>query len=185
MTTPGNTNEPAQIPTTTSTKRKPGRIVKYILDHKMLFSLLFALIVVFIWGQCKISQLEKEQQAMTASHQTEMDSIQKADYLLVSRVFSWAVRSDMMRNNFDQANQYLEQITKEPNVIKAYAIDADKNTILLSTEKEEVGLPVSDITLLQPTETTVQTVNNVTRFISPITGLNRKIGISVIETNLK
>ena len=186
MTTQNNKNEPAnQVSTTTTQSRKPSKIVKYILEHKMLFSLLFALIVVFIWGQCKIIKLEKEKQAMTISHQARMDSLQKADFMLVSKVFSWAVRSDMMRNNFDQANQYIDQITKESTVTKAYAIDSDNNTIILSTAKDEVGLPVSDITLLQITETTVQTVNNVTRFITPITGLNREIGISVIETNLK
>lgn len=185
MTTENNPNLPeSQTPSTTTTKKRPNKVVKYILNHKALFSLLFALIVVFIWAQCQIKKLEKENQALTVTHLAAMDSLQKADYLLVSKVFSWAVRSDMMRNNFDQANQYIGNITQESNVVKAYAIDTDKSIIILSSNKEDVGLPVSDITLLQPTETTVQIVNNVTRFISPITGLNRKIGISVIETNL-
>lgn len=186
MTTQITSNNPEnQVTTTTSVKKKPNKVVKYILNHKMLFSLLFALIVVFIWGQCKISQLEKEKSALELTHQVKMDSLQKVDYMLVSKVFSWAVRSDMLRNNFEQANLYIDNIVKEPNITKAYAINSDNNTIILSSNKEDIGLPVSDVTLLQPTETTIQQLNNSTRFVTPIIGLNRQIGISVIETTLK
>ena len=186
MASQQTSNEPvSQVSTTTTTKRKPSKIVRYILDHKLLFSLIFALIVVFIWGQCKIGQLEKQQDALKVAHKAQKDSQQQADYMLVSKVFSWAVRSDMMRNNFDQANQYIENIVKEPYIKKAFAIDAANNTIVLSSDKNEVGLPVSDITLLQPGVNSVVKNDSTMRIVTPITGLNKKVGISVIETSLK
>ncbi len=189
MTTQNTTNNSTTTTTTTTTttkqKKRPNRLVKYILKHKVTFSLLFALIVVFIWGQWQISRLEKKNAALIETHQEQMDSLQKDDYLLVSKVFSWAVRSDMLRSNFEQANLYIESIIKVPIVTKAYAINSENNTIILSSNKEEIGLPVSDVLLLQPTETTMQNTPNGTRFVSPIVGLNRQIGISVIETTLK
>ncbi|MHB9056474.1 MAG: hypothetical protein ACYC2P_10040 [Paludibacteraceae bacterium] len=180
-----NNSPGQQTGTTTTTKRRPGKLAKYILNHKGIFSLLFALIVVFIWAQCQINKLEKENQTLTLTYKAQADSLQKADFMVVSKVFSWAVRSDMMRNNYDQANQYIKNIVKEKHIKKAYAIDAAGNTIILSTNKQEVGLPVSDITLLQPAETTIMVNDSTTRYVTPITGLNRKIGISVIETDLK
>ena len=119
------------------------------------------------------------------AHKAQMDSLQQADYMLVSKVFSWAVRSDMMRNNFDQANQYIENIVNEPYIKKAFAIDAANNTIVLSSDKNEVGLPVSDITLLQPGVNSVVKNDSTMRIVTPITGLNKKVGISVLETSLK
>ena len=63
MATQQTSDEPVnQVSTTTTTKRKPGKVVKYILNHKLAFSLLFALIVVFMWAQWQIHKLEKEKQ---------------------------------------------------------------------------------------------------------------------------
>ncbi len=172
-------------PTTTTTSRKPNRLVKYILNHKVAFSLLFALIVVFIWAQFSIRRLNKEKDALKVTYAAGLDSLKNENYKTISNVFSWAVRSDLMRNNLDQANQYVENVTKEPYVKKAYLIDVDKKIILLSTNKAENGLPVADITLLQPKHDVVKLNDSTTRFISPITGLNTIIGISVLEVDFR
>ena len=186
MATQQTSDEPVnQVSTTTTTKRKPGKVVKYILNHKLAFSLLFALIVVFIWAQWQIHKLEKEKQALTETYKMQTDSLRQADYMLVSKVFSWAVRSDMMRNNYDQANQYIDFIIREPHILKAFAIDAATHTIVLSSDKNEVGLPVADITLLRPVENAMVRSDSTVRFVTPITALNQKAGVSVLVTNLK
>ena len=169
----------------TRAKRSPGKVGKLILKNKLSFSLLFALIVVFVWGQWQIGKKEKEKQSLVKIHQIQTDSIQSADYLLVSKVFSWIARSDMMRNNFDQASQYMLKISKEPNITKAYIINTDNSTIILSSLQEEVGKPVIDIALLQTEANNIQQINGFKRFVIPISGLNRKIGLAVIETTLK
>ena len=183
------TNNPTEVqkqPTTTvTTSRKPNLFVKYILNHKLVFSLLFALIVVFIWGQWKISRLEKEKSELALIHAARMDSLNVENYKTISNIFSWALRSDLMRNNLDQANQYLQNVLKEPYVKKAYLIDIDKKLILLSTNKVENGLPVADITLLQPKHQVAVLNDSTTRFISPITGLNTITGVSVLEVDFR
>ncbi len=85
----------------------------------------------------------------------------------------------------DQANQYLQNVLKEPYVKKAYLIDIDKKLILLSTNKAENGLPVADITLLQPKHQVAVLNDSTTRFISPITGLNTITGVSVLEVDFR
>lgn len=187
MVTPENNNSPelSKQPTTTTTPRKPNKLIKYILKHKTTFSLLFALIVVFIWAQCAISKLNKEKAAMQVAHAASLDSLKVENFKIISNVFSWAVRSDLMRDNLDQANQYLDNVIKEPNIRKAYIIDLEKQSILLSTNKAEKELPVADVTLLQPKHNAVKLNDSTTRFVSPITGLNTIIGISVLEADLR
>lgn len=186
METIENNNSPElpKQPTTTTASKKPNKLIKYILKHKTAFSLLFALIVVFIWAQCNISRLNKEKEALAVSHALQMDSVRVENYKTVSNVFSWAVRSDLMRNNLDQADQYLNNVLKEPYVRKAYVIDINKSIILLSTNKSENGLPVTDVTLLQPKDDVVKLNDSIIRFTSPITGLNNIVGISVLEVNI-
>lgn len=187
MSTPENNNSPElqKQPTTTTATKKPNKLVKYILKHKTAFSLLFALIVVFIWAQCNISRLNKENSALKTAYESKIDSVTVENYKAVSDVFSWAVRSDLMRNNLDQTNQYLDNVLKQPFVKKAYVIDINKSTILLSTNKSENGLPVSDVTLLQPMKNVIKLNDSTTRFISPITGLNAFVGISVLEADFR
>ena len=187
MSTTENNNSPElqKQPATTTATKKPNRLVKYILKHKLVFSLMFALIVVFIWAQCNISRLNKENTAIENACKSKIDSVIVENYKAVSDVFSWAVRSDLMRNNLDQANQYLENVLKQPFVKKAYVIDINKSSFLLSTNKSENGLPVSDVTLLQPVKNVVKLNDSTTRFISPITGLNSFVGISVLEADFR
>ena len=86
----------------------------------------------------------------------------------------------MLRGNFEQTCiKYISAYNK------SLCINSENNTIILSSNKEEIGLPVSDVLLLQPTETAMQKTPNGTRFVSPIVGLNRQIGIAVVETTLK
>ena len=176
--------QPKQQPTTAASK-KPNRLAKYILKHKTTFSLLFALIVVFIWAQCTIGRLSKANADLKIACEAKIDSATIEHYKVVSDVFSWSVRGDLMRKNPDQAGQHLENLLKQPFVSKAYVIDISRSIILLSTDRNESGLPVADVTLLQPVKNVVKLNDSTTRFISPITGLNTIIGISVLEADFR
>lgn len=180
-----NSTEVQKQSTTTAASKKPNRLVKFILKHKAVFSLLFALIVVFIWAQCNIRKLKKENSALASAYELKIDSVTIENYKSVSDVFSWAVRSDLKRGNLDQVNRYLENVLKEPYVKKAFVIDLDKSIILLSTNKTENGLPVSDVTLLQPKQNVVKLNDSTTRFVSPITGLSDIVGVSVLEADFR
>lgn len=180
-----NNGNSDNLSTSTTNKKRSHNFFKYIWKHRgaSVFFVLF--FVSFISGIWNAYELKKEKNLLTEQFTAQKDSLQISDYALITKVFSWAVRSDMMRNNYDQANQYLKQIVKEPHIQKVFAIDVEKNVIVLSTDKNEVGMPVSDILLLQTNNAAIQYNSNSTRFIIPITGLNKKIGIAVIDTDLK
>ncbi|MFV0391342.1 MAG: hypothetical protein ACK5KP_05600 [Paludibacteraceae bacterium] len=169
--------------TTTTRKKKPNRVVKYVLKHKVSFSLFFALVVVYIWGQCAIRKLNKENETIIASTEAKLDSLNLENYSVLSNVFAWTIRGELTRNNPEQATQYLTNVIQLPHIKKAYVIDTDKKIILLSTTEAEIGLPVADMTLLQPKESVAVMNDSTVRFISPITGLSNLIGISVLEAN--
>lgn len=169
--------------TTTTRKKKPNRVVKYVLKHKVSFSLFFALVVVYIWGQCAIRKLNKENETIIASTEAKLDSLNLENYSVLSNVFAWTIRGELTRNNPEQATQYLTNVIQLPHIKKAYVIDTDKKIILLSTTEAEIGLPVADMTLLQPKESVAVMNDSTVRFISPITGLSNLIGVSVLEAN--
>ena len=180
-----NNDSVNQSSTSITKKKNRCKFFQFVWKHRgaSVFFVLF--LVASIWGIWNIYELKKEKNLLTEQFAAQKDSLQISDYALITKVFSWAVRSDMMRNNYDQANQYLNQIIKEPHIQKVFAVDVEKNVIVLSTDKNEVGMPVSDIVLLQTNNAAIQYNSNSTRFIIPITGLNKRIGIAVIDTDLK
>lgn len=184
-----NTGQEQQAEQTTipvkKVRKEPNRLVKYILNHKLVFSLIFALVVVFLWGQWRIGKLEKQQKALVETYNLKMDSTQLANMMVTSKAFSWAVRSDMLRNNPDQVQLYLSNIVGEPHIKKAFIVDAEKSLIILSSDKKEEGTPFLDVAAMQTKVTYYQQRDSVVRFISPYMGLNSKAGISVIEADFK
>ena len=184
-----NTGQEQQAEQTTipvkKVRKEPNRMVRYILNHKLVFSLIFALVVVFLWGQWRIGKLEKQQKALVETYTQKMDSLQLAGMMVTSKAFSWAVRSDMLRNNPDQVQLYLSNIVGEPHIKKAFIVDAEKSIIILSSDKKEEGTPFLDVAAMQTKVTYYQQRDSVVRFISPYMGLNRKAGISVIEAGFK
>jgi len=174
--------------TTTTVKKipkKPSRFVKYILDHKLVFSLIFALIVVYFWGQWRYSKLEKQQKILIESYNKRIDSVQLSDMLLTSKAFSWAVRTDLLRNNPDQIQLYLNNIVREPHITKAFVVDTKKSIILFSSNSAEAGTAFLDVAAMQTKETFYQQRDSIVRFISPFMELNSKAGITVIEASFK
>lgn len=170
-----------QQKSTSATFEKEKHFIKYV------FWGLFAVILVLsIIALIKIRGLQEENVKQKVMLENKLDSIHIADMTTMIKTFSWAVRSDLLRNNKDQAQMHLENIIKEPHVIKAYVIDADKNTVLLSTAKSEIGTPNANFTLLNTEKAQVNKGNNHSALlICPMMDLNKKLGIVVIETEIK
>ena len=170
-----------QQKTTSATFEKEKHFIKYV------FWGLFALIIVLsIIALIKIRNLQEENIKQKVMYENKIDSIYISDMTTVVKTFSWAVRSDLLRNNKDQAQLHLENIIKEPHIKKAYIIDADKNTILLSTVKSEIGTPNANITLLNVEKTLVNKGDNHSALlICPMMDLNKKLGIVIVEVETK
>jgi L-lactate utilization protein LutC len=170
-------------------KKQPSKIGIYILSHKLVFSLLFALVVVSCWAFIKMSIMEKdfEKQSaeLTTSYENKMDSLTTKQLMLTSKVFSWAIRSELTRENKEQVNQYFLSFIKESGVNKVAFVDAKTSKMTLSTDKKDEGTMYINQLALSTDEIINFTEDSVLNVISPVMGLNNKLGVLVIEYRRK
>jgi hypothetical protein len=95
----------------------------------------------------------------------------------------WAVRSEMIRENYDQINQYLNQFVKEQNM-KEIVVAKPDGAIVVATNKKFEGQPVTDIfpaSVLQVDKLTVSSLENGDIMVaSPVMGLSAKVGVLIL-----
>ena len=95
----------------------------------------------------------------------------------------WAVRSEMIRENYDQINQYLNQFVKEQNM-KEIVVAKPDGAIVVATNKKFEGKPVTDIfpaSVLQEDKLTVSSLENGDIMVaSPVMGLSTKVGVLIL-----
>ena len=109
---------------------------------------------------------------------------QNKSYLrLVALPLTWAVRSEMIRDNYDQINQYLNQLVKEKNM-KEIVVAKPDGTIVVATNKKREGTSVTSVfppSVLQEDKTTVSTLENGDiMVVSPVMGLSAKQGVLIL-----
>lgn len=169
--------------------KKPSKIGTYILSHKLVFSLLFALVVVSLWAFIKMSMMEKRFEKQTAelttSYENKIDSLTAKQLMLTSKVFAWAVRSELTRENKEQVNQFFLSFIKESGVNKVAYVDAKTLKVTLSTDKKDEGTVYTNQVALMTNEAINFTEDSVLNVISPVMGLNNKLGVLVIEYQRK
>jgi C4-dicarboxylate-specific signal transduction histidine kinase len=95
----------------------------------------------------------------------------------------WAVRSEMIRNNYDQINQYLVQFVKEKNMREIVVARPD-GTVVVATNKKLEGKPVTSAfppSVLQENALTVRsTETGDLLVVAPVMGLSDKVGILIL-----
>ncbi len=156
---------------------------------KFAFFLLLVAGAVLLWANIKIKAEEKEMNTMENRFTNEKkqlvnlyDSMAITDMELTARVFSWAIRSAMINENLEQVNEYFVNFIKEPGISKVQLIDAPSARVLISTDKKDEGKAVTESSILEA-ETThhINSKGPNEIIVSPVMGLNSKIGILVIE----
>lgn len=147
---------------------------RFIWNHKLVLFLLLIIIVGAGWAAVKYYSLQrslkKEKLAITSKFVEE-----------TSRVFSWAIRSEMQRDNLEQVNQFFMTLVKEPGFRKIQLIDVKNSKVLISTDKKDEGTLVSDTTVLNASVVKHQIDGDIIRSVTPVMGLNSRIGILVID----
>src|SRR5665647_326725 len=115
-------------------KKQQGKISTYVMNHKMVFSLLLILVVVFLWAFIKMyfmeKRFEKQTTEMKMDYENKMDSIAAKQLIVTSKVFSWAIRSELTRENKEQVNQFFMNFIKEPGVVKVEYVDATTQKVI-------------------------------------------------------
>ena len=168
-----------------NTKSNFGELV---FRHKMITFLFAVLVILSLWAFIKISLLEnkfkKETLKLKSDYENKIDSLTTKQLMLSSKVFSWAIRSELTRENKEQVNQFFLNFIKEPGVSKVEFVNALDGRVVLSTNKKEEGSVFPNQVALVTTETINYRNDSVLSIVSPVMGLNNKLGVLVIEYDL-
>lgn len=156
-----------------------------IKKHPVSSVLLVFLIVVFAWFSIKgitdKKQFEKEKTALITQHTFQLDSLKLQSIKFSSNVFSWSVRSEMLRKNEENLNQLFTIFAKESNASLVQLVNLEDNTILISSDKKFEGtnfVMPENINLDQ--QVTTEEKSKIT-VLTPVMGFNSKIGLLVVE----
>jgi hypothetical protein len=171
-----------QEPATNGQPAKPS-VFSLLLRHWRLVGVLLlvlAVLATYLWKNIAVSrakaQVSRQAAVVIASH--------NESYLrMVAMPLAWTVRSEMLRGNNDQINQYLAQFVREPNIQELLVARAD-GRIVAATDKKREGAVVSD--LFPPEVRQVETITVTKRpdgtilVAAPVMGLNEKLGVLIL-----
>ncbi len=168
--------------TTVVKPKNKHRVLKFLWKYKFSFLLLLGFIIYLAWSQFQLFSIKKEKIELEKHYTELLDDLENKNYQQLAQVFSWVIRSDMMRNNLDQVEQYLLKITENSQIEKAYIVNHNNREIVLSNNNNEVGLEMNDANFQNLKESQFFLLNDLQkRFITPITDFNKQIGALVIE----
>ncbi len=97
---------------------------------------------------------------------------------LLMKPFSWAVRDELLTNNYHKINQYLAQFVKEPNVKVAMVID-EKGIIVASSDMKAMKLPFADFypqINLDKEGIDIKMARTQIFIVKPVMGFERRVG---------
>lgn len=160
------------------------KIRSYLKDNKACFilaAILFITICCWVGHACMLKQgYSRQEQELIHSYRMKIDSLSATNKKMVSEAFAWAVRSEMIRRNVDQVDQYFLTFIRQPQVLKISYMDSDSGRTLVSTDKKDEGA-VAGPSLMASDSTFIHTGDSVMRVETPVMGLNKRLGTLVID----
>ncbi|MDT8364528.1 MAG: hypothetical protein RQ714_07780 [Nitrosomonas sp.] len=162
---------------------------------------LAVLLLVFIWKQIAVNQaesrLEKGQSQIAQQLELERDDLMKKAREYADRqykneeerfgtVLAWAVRSELLRNNLDQIDQYLNELVKTKDTERVVLI-SEEGKLLVSTDKrleDKAAASVYPKEVLNQRKVTMTSDDKGRKMlVVPVMGLNSRLGTVVISYN--
>ncbi len=176
--------EPGEQP---SEEKKPNWFWKLVWNNKLVFFLLILLIAGAVYSFTSIRlterRAEKQRQELTRYYEEKTDSLYVAGLELTAKTFSWAVRSEMIRENMDQVDQFFSSLIAQPEIIKIKLVNPANGEVLLSTDRKDRGRTIEDNRIVAAESTFVMNRDEERLLVSPVMGLTARIGVLVIIVN--
>lgn len=162
------------------------------MPGKYAIVLVGIIIVIFAWKIIAVSrveanmnkQLEIERVLITQQAREYADQQYIKEEERFGQILSWAVRGELIRNNIDQIDQYLNEIVKMKDTERVVLID-DDGKLLVSTDKrleESNGTELFPREILNLQKITVKSdVDGKKILVVPVMGLNKKIATVIVS----
>lgn len=164
---------------------KESRVKKLLLNNKLVILVLFLLVIVFAWGQIKLNKANRDAnkkiEEINVSYNLKFDSLQLASKERMSKVFSWSVRSEMIRENVEQVAVLINNYVQEEGVKNVKLINPTSQMVVLSTNKREENRAFDSPELLNLNQLEVHQTEEALMHLIPIMGLNQRMAILVVE----
>jgi len=156
-----------------------NKVLKYWYLIVILL-LILAVAGTYAWKNMAVARAKAD---LTQRAEQVIDEQNKTYLQLVAVPLAWAVRSEMIRDNYDQVNQYLAQFIKEKNM-KELVVARPDGKVVAATNKKLEGAAITDsfpAEVLQVESTTLTTRDNgEIMVVSPVMGLSEKVGVLVL-----
>jgi len=141
------------------------------------------ILIMYLWKGIAVKNVQRQMEAKQVETIEKAQQIvtEKTRYLLrlTTTTFVWAIRKEMLRENYEQINEYLNQLVKEPRIKQILVVKSD-GVVAVSTDKKLEGVAFSSLypsELMQKDEIEfVDDQNGNILILSPIMGLNKKLG---------
>lgn len=148
----------------------------------LIITLLISALLLWRWysvSSLKAEHAEKEAQ-LTARANAMVDSLRTDDILRGARLLSWAVRSEMVRDNMEQVGQYLLAYLKEPGVQRISLVAPD-GTIRICTDRKlegtRVALPAAS------DQGSIAHADARSTAYAPVLGVDQLLGVVMVEAD--
>ncbi|MEI6854004.1 MAG: hypothetical protein WCL06_14255 [Bacteroidota bacterium] len=173
--------------TNTPVKKKKGLSAQAIVSIVIICLLIAIPAGIYFWKQAEISKLKKQHETEIIQIRTDATNTitdnNKKNMETLTRVFSWAVRSEMLRNNLDQVNTYMTDLVKAADLNDISAIKTDGIVVLSTNKKFEgnayPGPVASQLSQINEVVSQNDADGNIMS-ICPIMGLDSRLGTIVI-----
>jgi len=179
-----NKDEPIQNEPKSKFKAK---LVAFLKNNKAATVLSVLLLVVLIWFSIKIRINEKnfnnEKTQLITQYENQIDSLQIKHLEFATEVFSWSVRSELLRNNTENLNQLLSVFVRRSGADLVQLVNPKDNIVLLSSDKKFEGTFLETTAFSNLTSTKVYTKKNSVKIVSPVMGFNDIIGVLIVVLN--
>lgn len=162
------------------------------LSFKYVVILVGLIIIAFTWKVIAVNKvesdmakkLENERLLITQQAREYADQQYMKEEERFGQVLSWAVRSELIRNNIDQIDQYLSEIVKMRNTERVVLIN-DEGQLVVSTDKkleETNGAEIFPKEILNLQKISLKSdVDGKKILVVPVMGLNKKIATVVVS----
>lgn len=161
------------------------KAIAFIKRNPAAVVLAIVLIVVYIWFSIKISvntkQYETEKTLIITKYETEKDSMHIKSLEFASMVFSWSIRSELLRDNKENLNQLLTIFVKASDANIVQLVSPTDKLILLSSDKKFEGTHYDKEINFEINEPVVLTDDQGVSILVPVMGFSNRIGVLIVE----
>lgn len=162
-----------------STQKSTPKKKNIFQKHPLVFLLLGALIISILWGMLKVNRVEK---ALTEKFELQIKEEREVLGVKLARTFSWVMRSELTRNNKEQAEQYMVEFLRgDLDISRVSYYDKGEGKIAFSTDKSFEKEKIKDEFILNTSKAQSREEKDGYLITAPVMGLDKQLGVIIIN----